>query len=175
MKVSGAQAALKRAAAQGTGDKRGELILRRQGGERVFQKNQSTCRTPPKGVGRRSVNRVGEVNRGGARIEDTVAAAQCQAPRSKRRVGKAYSWADVIWVNAREDATAYVRHIRQIVLRDHIPRLHESSDGRAHRVAACVHFHPRPVKRRVKSRQRAPHVVRRKVQLVAQAEIEVAS
>ena len=98
MKVSGAQAALKRAAAQGTGDKRGELILRRQWGERVFQKNQSTCRTPAKGVGRRSVNRVGEVNRGGARIEDTVAAAQCQAPRSKRRVGKAYSWADVIWV-----------------------------------------------------------------------------
>src|SRR5262249_366070 len=108
MKVRRAQAALKREAAQDPGGKHRELILRRQWGERVLQKNQRTCRTPARGVGRRSVNRVGEVIQRGARIEDTVAAAQCQAPRSKGRVGKAYSWPEVIPVKVREDALVHI-------------------------------------------------------------------
>ena len=154
MKVSRAQTAIKRTAAKGdAGDERGELILRRQRDERVFQTNQSARRTPANGVGRRSVNRVVDVSRGGPRIEDAVAAAQRQAPRIKRRVGKAYSRAKVIRVNAREDALADVRHVGQVVLRDHIPCLHEPADGRADGVAARVHLHPRLIKRRVESRQ----------------------
>lgn len=76
-------------------------------------------------------------------MKDTVAAAQRGAARVKWRIGKAYPWANVIRVNVREDATAYVRHVGQIVLRDHIPRLHEPADGRPNGVAARVHLHSR--------------------------------
>ena len=57
-------------------------------------------------------------------------------------------------------------------MRNHITCLHESADGRAYGVAAAVQLHSRFIKRRVESRKRAAHLVRRKVQLVAQAEIE---
>src|SRR5262245_59314418 len=108
MKVGRPQTALKREAAQGAGEKHRELILRREWGERIFQKNQRALAA--RGVGRRSVNRVGKVIQGGARIEDTVAAAQNQASGVKRRVGKAYSRSEVIRVKVREDPLANIRH-----------------------------------------------------------------
>src|SRR6476660_9903922 len=101
MKVRRTQTALKREAAQGAGNERRELILRRQWCERVLQKNQSAWRTPAKAVGRRSVNRVGEVIQGSTRIENTVATPQRQASRIKRQVGKAHARAEVIWVKVR--------------------------------------------------------------------------
>ncbi len=137
-----------------------------------LQTNLCAGRTAANGVHRRSVNRDVEVNRGGPRIEDAVAAAQRPvapnqaASRQNRRAGRSC-------LDRRcEDALADIRHVRQIVLRNHVSGLHKSADGRADGVAARVHLHPRLIKRRIESRDGAARFVRRKIQLVTQTEIE---
>src|SRR5436309_6647458 len=90
----------------------------------------------------------------------------------ERRAGKAEARSEVIWIDACQDALADVWHIRQVELRNHISGLHESAGGRAYGVAAAIHFHSRFIKRRVESRDRAARLVRRKVQLVAQAQVD---
>src|SRR4030095_10780678 len=116
-----------------------ELVLRWHREERGFQtdQRQSARRTPANGngVGRRSVNRVVYVNRRGTRIKYAITASQREAPRIKKRIGKACSGTKVVGVNAREAALADVRHVGQVVFRDHVSCLHEPADGRADGVA----------------------------------------
>src|SRR5207302_5756775 len=85
---------------------------------------------------------------------------------------KADARREVIWVNACEDVLADVWHIRQVEFRNHISGLNESADRRTYRVSATIHLHSRFIKRWVESHQRAAGLIRRKVQFVAQTEIE---
>ena len=106
------------------------------------------------------------------RIVDSVTAAQRQGSRVKRAVSKTYSWAKVIPVNVRKDALADVWHLGQVVQGDHIPCLYEAPEGWADRVAACVQLHSWLIQCRVESSNGTARFVRRKVQLVAQAQID---
>src|SRR5262245_54725085 len=139
MKVRCAQTALKRTAIKkDAGDECRELILGRQGRERIFQVHQLPGRAAAHTVRRRTVNCVDDMTCSWPRIVDAVAAAHREATRIKRSVRETYSGPKVIGVNVREDSLAHVWHSRKVIRRNDVPCLHESRDRRAHRVTTRV-------------------------------------
>src|SRR5438067_44593 len=171
MEISCAQTAIEYLSRQGNaGNQRWKLILRRQGKERIREWHRAAARTPANGVQRWSVNRSSNVSRGRSRIVDAITAANDE--RVSWRIGKPHPRRKIVRIDAVEDALANVWQIRQVVLRNHISRLDESGDGWADRVATAVDLHSRLVKSRIESREGAASLVRWKIQLITQSQIQ---
>src|SRR5215510_6028341 len=132
-----------------TFNERGKLVLSGQGKEGISKRNRSARRAAANRVQRWSVNRSSYICCRRSRKEDPVASAQNQSTGIKRRVGKTDTGTKIIWIDAGQQTFAYVRHVRQIVLRDHVSRLHKSTYWRSDRITAAVDFHSGDIKRRI--------------------------
>src|SRR6266851_810774 len=100
-------------------NQRGKLVLRRQGKKGIGKRDGGTGWTTANGVQRRGVDRCCDISRRWPRKKDAVTSTQDQRVGIRRRVGKTETRSKIIWIDARQETLAHVRHSRQVISGNH--------------------------------------------------------
>src|SRR5205807_3499404 len=146
----------------------GELAGRRRGEERIRKRRSYAC---PEHVGRRRNDIQRDVLEGSSRIVDAVTTTQNEFVARQRRVYKAEAGGEVGGADALHHAVADLRYASLLILLDHVAGLDEAADRGANRHSTRGEW-TWLIQARIESRNAAARVVRRRVELVAQAKIQ---